>query len=569
MIDNKDVRAQATSSLWSYQQLLWQYLGWYRYHPLGWLDELMAYHAEHDRLGGKLANRSYGKTHAVYAEAFYRWEKDPNEKIMLVSKSIGHSRKMANEIRNLIDRVPWLKKFQPRQERGWRDTRDRFDIGACTPTTQASLEVYGIESQLPGNRASLVIADDIETQKNTITAESREDLRDKTSEFRNIATYGGQRVHVVGTPHHQESVYQSLIERGYEIYSYPLLYPKHDEKVLNMHPELQERLDKGKVRPGDIVADYRFTPHYVADKRAEGPIIFAMQQMMIADLADAARYPLRLENLIVYDFDHRKAPTFMAWGKNNGQGTSTCRQDIVSVGFGSDRFYGPIMVSNEVSEWAEFNKMVMTIDPAGRGGDETAWCVCGGLAGMAWWLDVGGSTDPWGTSQMLQLIRLGHRYEVREFWIERNYGGDPAIELFKSELSRYCRTEQATLSDGATPWGAMVHDYHSTGQKEMRIADTLEPAVASHRIVAHSRVAEDRDFQMQLTRLTRERNALKGVGDDRIEAAAKAVEVVQKGFQDDPETARQRAKDAIADAYREARYKRLGIEPPSIMFFKP
>ena len=557
-------------SYWVFKQILWREMGWDRYHKLGWVDELMAEQVQHGpRLQGILANRGYGKTHDIYAETLWKWINDPNEKVIGISKSLGHGRKMLKKLRNIIDQVAWLNHLAPRDERGWSDTTQRFDIGTCEPATQASFEVYGIEGQLPGNRASLIVPDDIETRQNTVTAESREELREKTAEFRNIATYGAQRVTVRGTPHHAESIYISLAERGYHITSYPLLYPTEDEKVINMHPVIQEKLDSGKVKPGDIVADYRFTRDYVADKQAEGPTNFAMQQMMIADLADEARYPLRLENLITYEADHRRAPTFMAWGKNHGQGTSTCREEIVSVGFNNDRFYGPILSSTQMSEWAEYEKMVMAIDPAGRGGDETAHCVCGGLAGMAWWLDVGGSKQPWGTEEMRRLIELGYQYLVREFWIERNFGGDPAIELFKSELNRYIRVKQPTLdgSQGGTPWGAVVHDYHSSGQKEQRIADTLEPAVASHRVVCHPRVAADRAFQMQLTRLTRERNALKGIGDDRIEAAAKAVEIVQSGFRDDPETARERAKDAIAEAYMRKRAARYGVEPSRPRFW--
>jgi len=76
---------------------------------------------------------------------------------------------------------------------------------------------------------------------------------------------------------------------------------------------------------------------------------------------------------------------------------------------------------------------------------------------------------------------------------------------------------------------------HST-QKERRICDTLEPVLASHRLVVHAGLVQ-KDYEStrhlpaevahryqlfyQLTRVTRERGAL--AQDDRVEAVAIAV----------------------------------------------
>jgi hypothetical protein len=84
----------------------------------------------------------------------------------------------------------------------------------------------------------------------------------------------------------------------------------------------------------------------------------------------------------------------------------------------------------------------------------------------------------------------------------------------------------------------VVDDERSTGQKEMRIADTLEPLMNSHRLIVDAKLIEqdhrsgEQKYQLfyQLTRLTREKGAL--AHDDRLDALAQAcaywVEVMNR-----------------------------------------
>src|SRR6056297_157014 len=113
MIDNRDARTQMRESYWVFKQVLWREMGWDRYHKLGWVDELMAEQVQHGpRLQGILANRGYGKTHDIYAETIWKWLNDPNEKVIGISKSLGHGRKMLKKLRNIIDQVAWLNHLQ-------------------------------------------------------------------------------------------------------------------------------------------------------------------------------------------------------------------------------------------------------------------------------------------------------------------------------------------------------------------------------------------------------------------------------------------------------------------------
>ena len=70
-------------------------------------------------------------------------------------------------------------------------------------------------------------------------------------------------------------------------------------------------------------------------------------------------------------------------------------------------------------------------------------------------------------------------------------------------------------------WACGVDTVHSTGQKEVRIIETLEAPMNQHRIVVNTTVARDTKLAVPITQITRDRRSLDS--DDRIDALASAV----------------------------------------------
>ena len=80
-----------------------------------------------------------------------------------------------------------------------------------------------------------------------------------------------------------------------------------------------------------------------------------------------------------------KAPIRVEWAKDNRNILS----DLPNVAMSGDRFYKPMWVA-EAHEWADFDGCVMSVDPSGRGKDETGYAVVRLCQGMMWLVAAGG-----------------------------------------------------------------------------------------------------------------------------------------------------------------------------------
>jgi len=76
-----------------------------------------------------------------------------------------------------------------------------------------------------------------------------------------------------------------------------------------------------------------------------------------------------------------------------------------------------------------------------------------------------------------------------------------------------------------------VDEYRVTGNKEARMIDSIEPVMAAHRLVFNTRAIRQKDTQMQITRLTDLKGALKH--DDRVDALSAACNHWRDGLQVD------------------------------------
>ena len=120
------------------------------------------------------ALRGIGKTWITGAYVCWRLRRNPNEKVLIVSQSGAHSDNIAIFIRKLIDTMPILQDLQPRSDQ--RSSVIAFDVNGSDISVQPSVKSLGITSQLQGNRASLLISDDVEGQQNSATELRRQQL---------------------------------------------------------------------------------------------------------------------------------------------------------------------------------------------------------------------------------------------------------------------------------------------------------------------------------------------------------------------------------------------------------
>ncbi len=290
-------------------------------------------------------------------------------------------------VKRLVETVPELAHLKPRA--GQRDYNLAFDVGPAQPDQSPSVKSVGITGQLTGSRADTIIADDVEVVKNSATVAQREKLSELIKEFDAILKpLANAEIIYLGTPQTEESIYNQLPDRGYEIRVWPARFPK-SRKHLEQYggriaPYLVERFENDSSLAWKPVEPSRFHEEDLMKREASyGRSGFMLQFMLDTTLSDSERYPLKLSDLITMDVDREVAPIRIVWASSPEHTIN----DIPAVGFTGDRLYRPMYVAKEMEE---FTGSVMAIDPSGRGGDETGYAVTKMLRGMVFLRRAGG-----------------------------------------------------------------------------------------------------------------------------------------------------------------------------------
>lgn len=506
---------------------------------------------------GVLAFRGIGKTTLVsICYALWLLFRDPNHKVLLVSKSEDEAKKTIHVMRRWIRTIPFLKHLSPNVSKGQRSSTLMFDVGPASPDRVPSVRAAGIQGQIEGSRAHTIIPDDVEIDTNTRTVVARDALNERVKEF-NAILYPGGEITYLGTFHHEDSLYVKLSRRGYIFRSWPIVCPKKDDKLLGLAPRIQRAIDKGQLKPGDPTCPKRFGPKVIESRRKEGATYFAMQFMLIMDLGDDLQYPLKLRDFIVFDrIDRDRAPISIMWGTRTGGGDSTIIEDIPVVGFEGDYFLRPVLFS--AAEVVPFTGTKMWIDPSGRGADHTAWSIIGHVGGCLWVKRIGSTPGGYENETLHLIADEARRYGAGEIFVEDNFGQGMFSALLHPILARYF------LEPGEDPvypngWKASIENVRVAVQKEVRIIDALEGVMNSHRVVIDREIAENEELQYQITRINRKPNCL--TRDDELEVMAMGVQMWKNVLEQDPkEVAKMYEEEKIDEAIEEHRrmYELMG-----------
>jgi len=458
------------------------------------------------------AFRGIGKSWLTAAYVCWLLWKDPQHKILVVSASKDRADAFSIFVKRLIETVPELAHLKPRGDQ--RNSNLAFDVGPALPDQSPSVKSVGITGQLTGSRADTIIADDVEVVKNSATVTQREKLAELIKEFDAILKpLASSEIIYLGTPQTEESIYNLLPARGYEIRVWPARYPKDQKHYLQylgrLAPFIAEAFEAGRGAPWSPVEPTRFHEEDLLKREASyGRSGFMLQFMLDTTLSDAERYPLKLSDLVVMDIDREAAPIRVMWSS----GPEYVVQDIPAVGFTGDRLYRPMYAAKDVEE---YTGAVMTIDPSGRGGDETGYAVAKLLRGMVFLRRAGGIKGGYSDEALEAIAHIARAEKVKTIVVESNFGDGMFLKLLEPVLRRI--------------YPCIIEEVRSTGQKERRIIDTLEPVMNQHRLVVDAALLradqkDDQQYQLfhQLTRITRDRGALRH--DDRLDALAMAVQ---------------------------------------------
>jgi len=125
------------------------------------------------------AQRGQAKTTITAAYAVWCLIHNPQQRVLITSSTDDMATEISNWIIQIIRGMPELECLRPDKSAGDRESVKAFDIhhDLKGPEKSPSIKCRPITGSLSGNRADLLIADDIETPKNSQTESQRETLR--------------------------------------------------------------------------------------------------------------------------------------------------------------------------------------------------------------------------------------------------------------------------------------------------------------------------------------------------------------------------------------------------------
>ena len=407
-----------------------------------------------------------------------------------------------------------------------RWSRISFDVN-CSPHQAPSVKSVGITGQLTGSRADLMILDDIEVPGNSMTELMREKLLQLCTEAESILTpKGDSRIMYLGTPQTTFTVYRKLAERSYRPFVWPSRYPRR--KKLSQYegllaPQIQEDLDMG-AEEWEVTDPDRFSEEDLLEREAAmGRSNYMLQFQLDTSLTDAEKFPLKMADLVVTAVNPTSAPDSIIWCS----APRNVIKELPTVGLPGDYFYSPMQLQGE---WHPYAETICSVDPSGRGTDETAATYISQRNGYLYLHEVRAYRDGYSDDTLLDILRGCKKYNVTKLVVETNFGDGIVAELFKKHLQQ-------------TKQGIDVEEIRANVRKEDRIIDTLEPILNQHRLIVDKGVIEwdyksNKDeapekrlmymLFYQMSRMCREKGAVKH--DDRLDSLAQGVKYFTDAF---------------------------------------
>ena len=375
----------------------------------------------------------------------------------------------------------------------------------------------------------------------------REKLLHITKDFTSICSDG--KILYLGTPQSNESIYNTLPERGYDVRIWPGRLPTVLEEVNYgefLAPYIKRMCDANPtLRTGygltgnrGIAADPVMVPEtkLVKKERDQGTAYFNLQYMLDTKLSDEQKHPLKVNNLIVSYFDRESCPGRFVWTQDARFAIPMVPNSIIN----KDRICFPISTAED---YFFYDRRIISLDPNGtvQGTrpqahlDELGLSIlytCNGYIILMYNIGLPGGA----TEDNLNLIsKLTKEYKCQVCIVERNMGAGTFTEVVKS----------AYLKNKVQ---CSVEEVWSSGQKEMRIINALEATINTHKLLIDYSVLEQDvlttqhypedkrklyQLMFQLKHITRDRGAL--MHEDRLESLSQGVAYLAETLKRDEE----------------------------------
>ena len=462
------------------------------------------------------AFRGIGKSYVTAAYVLWELYRDPDKKIICLSASKDRADSNSIFLQKLVMQIDWLAHMRPKGDQH-RWSRVNFDIGGCVPTQSPSVKSVGITGNFTGSRADIILYDDVEVPNNSATDMQREKLLQLVTEAESVLIpKPTSRIIYLGTPQTTFTVYRKLSERGYRPFVWPARYPSDPSLYEGtLAPQLEEDMAKGAQR--GTPTDTRFGEDELTEREAHmGRSNFELQFQLNTTLSDAEKFPLRFSDFICTPLSDTCAERY-AWSSD----LRYVHKELPAVGLPGDRWFAPMFIDEGMDDYAE---TIVSVDPSGRGTDETVYTVLSQANGYVFFRHMGASRDGYSDTTLAEIVRTAKKYHATTILVESNFGDGMVCELLKRHLiQQQCN--------------AHLEEVRASVRKEERIIETLEPILNQHKLIVDPKVIEwdyrsnpdvapekrlEYMLMYQLSRMCREKGAVKH--DDRVDSLAQGVQ---------------------------------------------
>lgn len=530
--------------------------------------------AEFMQYGGQdiMVQAQRGQAKSTIAIAFAAWTLVHAPAARAITVSAGE--KQAKDIAYMTVRIfeEWDILECMRPDTRSRKGVDAYDLHADLKGVDKSPSItcFGSLANLQGPRADLLIADDLESRKNSETEHLREKLLQISRDFASVV--GDGKTVWLGTPQLSDSLYNTLPDRGCNVRIWPGRYPTPAQigfygdllapsikKAILKDPSLQ--IGGGEGGDQGQPTDERFGEAKLQSiERKQGTPFFQLQHMLTTQLTDATRYPLKMRQIIIL------APVGIRseWPVSVTRGMLDQHVRQVVQPYGTYTFSKASHVS-DIRE--KFTRVITAIDPAagGANGDATAAVTMGTVNSMLYVLGVNAVPGGYNEETLRRLAQMLQAYYPDSLVVEKNMGyGAYAVQFLP--IARQYLGDSLGFSEPM-----------SKGRKETRIIGTLAPLLGRAGLVISEDVLEqdarvvselgNKTYSLfhQLSRITERSGALKH--DDALDALSIGASELLPALSWSPEQRLQEERGALMQAWI---HRALGLpaqvaEPTTIL----
>ncbi len=152
-----------------------------------------------------MAFRSSGKSTVVGLFAAWLLYQNPNLRILVLAADAALAGKMVRNVKRIIERHPLTVHLKPEKLDQWAS--DRFTVVRDLELRDPSVLASGVQGNITGNRADIILCDDVEVPNTCDTADKRLQLREALAELSYVKVDQSALLLYIGTPHTFESIY--------------------------------------------------------------------------------------------------------------------------------------------------------------------------------------------------------------------------------------------------------------------------------------------------------------------------------------------------------------------------